>query len=125
MDNELIKRFKQIDIENIVFVIFIILLLLGYYANSREKDYFINKEKEAKQDYYHIMIFIFLVTVIISGYYTYSSYQDIVNLRYEDNSRRKAFANLSFISSLLALIASIILLYIAITDTEIDAEISL
>ena len=125
MDNELRERLRQIDIENIVFVIFIILLLLGYYANSREKDYFINKDKEAKEEYYHIIVFIFLVTVIISAYYTYSSYKDIVNLRYEDNSRRKTFANLSFISSLLALIASIILLYIAITDTEIDAEISL
>ena len=125
MDNELRERLRQIDIENIVFGIFIILILLGYYANSREKDYFINKDKEAKEEYYHIIVFIFLVTVIISAYYTYSSYQDIVNLRYEDNSKKKEFANLSFISSMLALIASIILLYIAITDTEIDAEISL
>lgn len=125
MDNELRRRLEQIDIENFVFGIFIILILLAYYANSREKDYFINKNEEAKKEYYYIQIIIFSITVIISAYYVYDSYQEINYLRYDEYSKRKEYAYLSLIGSAAALIAGLIFLYIAITDTEIDAEISL
>ena len=125
MDNKLKERFKQIDIENTVFGIFIILLLLAYYANNKEKDYFLSGNEISKQEYYHILVFIFLVTVIISAYYCYESYQELVSLQYEQNYKIKEYAYLSFTASLFALLAGIILLYIAINDTEIDAEISL
>ena len=42
-----------------------------------------------------------------------------------DYSNRKMYSKLSLIASLAALVASSIILYIAITDRDIDTEISL
>jgi len=125
MDNELEKRLKEINIENIVFLILIIIIIMGYYANNREVDYFINKNELSKKEYYYIMMFIFLIVVIISGYYSYQSYIDVLNQKYKEFSKEKQYTNLNFIANTLALISGLIYLYIAITDTNIDAEISL
>lgn len=125
MDNELEKRLKEINVENIVFGIFIIIIIMGYYANDREVDFFLNRNEDAKRDYYYIMIFIFLVVVIISGYYSYQSYIDVLNLNKREYSKRKEYTNLNFIANTLALISGLIYLYIAITDKNIEAEISL
>lgn len=125
MDNELRKRLKDIKIENFVFGVFIILILLAYYANEREVDYFFNSNEFSKNEYYYIQIIIFFVTVIISIYYFCESYQDVVELRYKEYSKSKEYSYLSFIASGAALIAGIIFLYIAIDDKEIEAEISL
>lgn len=125
MDNELRKRLNDIKIENFVFGVFIILVLLAYYANEREVDYFLNSNEFSKNQYYYIQIIIFFVTVIISIYYFYESYQDVVELRYKEYSKRKEYSYLSFIASGAALVAGIIFLYIAIDDKEIEAEISL
>lgn len=125
MDNELIDRFKQIDIENNIFVVFLILILLAYYANDREKDYFINGNIKDREEYYYILVFVFLITVVISGYYVYNSFIEVKKIRNDCNFRKKEFADLSFIASIFAFLASFIFLYIAIIDTEIETEISL
>ncbi|MBQ8681812.1 MAG: hypothetical protein IJ509_02770 [Bacilli bacterium] len=125
MNNELEKRLKEIKGENIIFGIFIILIILAYYANDREVDYFLNKNQTSKQEYYYLMIFIFLIVVIVSGYYFYQAYQEIELLKYRGYSKEKEYAYLDLIASGATLIAGLIYLYIAITDTDITAEISL
>lgn len=125
MDNELNKRLKQIEVEDFVFLIFIILIILAYYANVLERDYFINKNEEAKEGYYNMQIVIFFITVVISAYYFYQSYLELNSLKYVEYSKRKEYAYLSFIGSGAVLVAGLIFLYIAITDKEIEAEIAL
>lgn len=125
MDENLEKRLKQIKTENIFLGIFIILILLAYIANNKEIDYFLNKNLNSKNEYYNIMIFIFLIVVIISGYYFYQNYQEIISKKNIRSLKEKEYLNLELIASGAALIASIIYLYIAITDTNIESEISL
>ena len=125
MNNELLNRIKEIKTENIFFGIFIVLIIIGYYANKREIDYFLTKDESAKKDYYYIMIIIFIIVVTISSYYFYQSYQEVIKLQNKTYSKEKEYANLELIASELALIAGIIYLYIAITDTNIETEISL
>lgn len=96
---------------------------MAYYANNKEIDYFINKNEESKKDYYYIMIIIFLIVVIISAYYFIDSYKDINDIK--DNYKEKEYDYLGFIANGFALLSSLIYLYIAITDTNIDAEISI
>ena len=97
---------------------------MGYYANEKEIDYFINNNEYSKRIYYNIMIIIFLVVVIISGYYSYQSYIEVLNQR-RIYSKKYEYTNLNFIANTLALLSALIYLYIAITDTNIEAEISL
>lgn len=49
----------------------------------------------------------------------------MVNLQSNSNEKLKRFNKLNLIASIFALMAGSILLYIAIVDVDIDAEISL
>ena len=124
MNNDLEKRLKEIGLENIVFGIFIILIILAYYANDKEVDYFLNRNEHSKKEYYYLMIFIFLVVTTISAYYFYQAYLQVTTLQYQ-SSREKEYAYLDLIANGATLVASLIFLYIAINDKNIDAEISL
>ena len=125
MDNEIKGRLKLIKVENLFLLIFIFIIILSYIANWFEKEYFINKDNEDKEKYRNIQTFVFFIVVLINIYYVKISYDEFINLKNEDYSERKKYSNLSLIASLAALIASSIILYIAITDRNIDAEISL
>ena len=125
MNKGIENRIKEIKLENIVYLIFIIIILFGIYANYKEIDYFLNNNNDSRDRYYYIMIIIFLMLVIISAYYFYQSYIDYLSSRYLEKSKAKEYNNLNLIANGLALIASLIYLYIAVTDTNIDAEISL
>ena len=52
-------------------------------------------------------------------------YLDIINLSDYESDKRKKYAYLDYIAGLFALVAIFIVFYIAITDKDIDAEISL
>lgn len=125
MDNEIKGRLNLIKVENLFLLIFIFIIILSYIANWFEKEYFINKDNEDKEKYRNIQTFVFFIVVLINIYYVKISYDEFINLKNEDYSERKKYSNLSLIASLAALIASSIILYIAITDRNIDAEISL
>lgn len=125
MNNELEKRLKEIKAENFVFVIFIIIIIMAYYANTKETDYFLNGNIKSKESYYYTMIIIFIIVVIISGFYFYQSYQEVTYLKKREYSKEKEYAYLDLIASGSALFAGLIYLYIAVTDTDITAEISL
>lgn len=125
MNDEIINRIKEIDRENFIYIIFFIILILSYIANEIEKDYFIKRNDIDKNNYYYLQIFIFGIIVLVNIYYVIISYREIRLLQIQENFNKRKYAYLDFIASLAALVAGLILLYIAITDREIDAEISL
>ena len=125
MDNELRKRLKEIEIEDIVLGIFVVVIILSYIANQIEKNYFINRNELDKKRYYYIQIIVFLIVVIVNIYYVVISYYELSSLSLYDSSKRKKYAYLDFVAGLFALVAVFIIFYIAITDKDIDAEISL
>ena len=125
MNNNLEKRLKEISTENFVFGVFILIIIMAYYANDREVDYFLNNNNIAKKDYYYTMIIIFLIVVIISGSYFYQANKEVLLLRNKPYSKEREYANLDVIASGATLIAGLIYLYIAITDKDIKAEISI
>lgn len=125
MNTELNERFREIAVEDNFFVLFIILIVFAFIANDYEKKYFINKNDSDKTIYYYLQIFIFSIVVLVNIYYVYTNYLGVVNLRDVSNNRKKKFSELNLLASIFALIAGSILLYIAIVDVDIDAEISL
>ena len=125
MNSEIEERLRQIDNEDRIFVIFIIIIVLSYVANGFEKKYFLEGLEGDKKRYYYLQIFIFVSVVLVNIYYVMISYKEVDGLRNEEYSNRKKYANLGLIASLFALVAGLIILYISITDTEIDAEITL
>ncbi len=68
--NNRLDRLKDIQIENLVWVIYIGIIVLSWYANSKEKKYLLYKDLLSKKEYQNLLILIFTILVII---YFYSS----------------------------------------------------
>ena len=123
-DNEKIERLKDIKVENIVWFIYIGIIFLCFYANSKEKKYILYNDNIAKKEYQNIMILIFTILVIIYYHFSKDSYEDLENLNEKDSEKKKNLTFMSFIGSVLVLLSGLIFLTIVIIDDNIDTEIA-
>ena len=117
--NENSKIIKNIQAENVAWIIYIV---MNYFL---EKNYYLYNDIKAKEDYRKLNIFIFSVAFIVYFYFFKGSLEDFLNLGNDKNSRKYYFNEINLIASSLILIAGALLVYIAIFDTELDAEIAL
>ncbi|MBD9107369.1 hypothetical protein EGP99_06135 [bacterium] len=122
--NEDLSRLKDIKIENYIWIIYIGIIVLSWYANSKEKDFIINKNENSKKEYQALMILIFTILLFIYYYFTIDSYDDVKELTPLDSKKKIILRYASFVGSFLILISGIIFLIIAILDDNIDTEIA-
>ena len=122
--NNKIERLNDIKVENFIWIIYIGIIILSWYANSKEKKYILYNDEKSKKEYQNLMIFIFTILLIIYYYFTKDSYEDIKKLNNCDTKKKKILSYASFIGSLLILLSGIIYLTIAILDEDIDIEIA-
>lgn len=122
--NEDLSRLKDIKIENYIWIIYIGIIILSWYANSKEKDFVINKNENSKKKYQVLMILIFTILLFIYYYFTVDSYDDVKELTPFDSKKKIVLRYASFVGSFLILISGIIFLIIAILDDNIDTEIA-
>ena len=113
---------KKLDIENFIWIIYIILILLSIYSNKYEKEYYLNNDIKAKENYRKLNIFIFSTALII---YLYFFEDSIKNIKTQNNNSKDTFNELNFIANSLILISGCIYLYIAIFDVDLDTELVL
>ncbi len=123
MDDKL-DRLEDIRIENFVWVIYIGIIILSWYANSKEKKFILYNDEKSRKEYQNCMILIFLILIIVYYYFVNDSYEDITKLNNYDSDKKKILTYASFIGSLLILISGLIFLSIAIADDNIDTEIA-
>ncbi len=121
MDEE---RLKKLEIEEVIWLVLIIIILLSFIANVFERDYLIYQNEESKKRYRELMIIIFGGALITYSYYFIDSIKELKNIKISDSKGKKEAIYLSFISSLFIVLAGIILLYIAYTDYDIDTELA-
>lgn len=122
--NEDLSRLKDIKIENYIWIIYIGIIVLSWYANSKEKDFIINKNENSKKEYQTLMILIFTILLFIYYYFTIDSYDGVKELTPLDSKKKIILRYASFVGSFLILISGIIFLIIAILDDNIDTEIA-
>ena len=116
------ERIKQIDVENIIFWVYLVIILLSFYANKLEKNYWITKNENSKIGYRNIQIVIFSIALLVYIYYANSSYQ---SLKEKPLSPHTQYLNkLAFTASSLVLISGVILLYIAYYDKDLNVELA-
>lgn len=118
------ERLKKLEIEEIIWLVLIIIILLSFIANIFERDYLIYQNEESKKRYRELMIIIFGGALITYSYYFLDSIKDLQKIRFNDSKKKREAVYLSFISSLFIVLAGIILLYIAYTDYDIDTELA-
>lgn len=124
MNKELESKLTELKIEDIIWVIYIGIIILSWYANFLERKYFISKDEKAKDNYRNIMIGIFIVLLIVYFYFLYSSYQDLINIKNNDSTKKKKLILLSFLASLFIVISGCIFLYIAFQDKDLSVELA-
>lgn len=122
--NDKLDRLNDIKIENFIWIIYLIIIALSYYANSKEKQYFLYNDKQSKKEYQNLLILIFTILLFIYYYFAKDGYDDLKRLNRMDNEKKYLLHYASFIASLLILISGIIFLIIAILDEEIDVELA-
>ncbi len=119
-----LDRLKEIEEENIVWLIYLGIIALSYYANYKEVKYILTKSTKDKEEYRKLMLIIFIILVIIYYHFTVSSYNSIKSLKETDTEKKKTLTYAAFIASLLVLISGIIFLIIIIKDEDIEVEIA-
>ena len=77
-------RLKDIKIENFVWLVYIFIIILSYYANYKEKNFILYNDEKSKRECQNLLILIFSILLIIYFYFAYSSYEDIKELKYYD-----------------------------------------
>ena len=118
------SKIKDINIENHIWIIYLIIIVASWYSNSLEKRYFLYNDQESKDKYRKLLIKIFLILIIVYIYFFKSSLTSVNELASSDSSKKVLLTKLSMFASLLILISGIIYLYIAYMDQDIDVEIA-
>lgn len=121
---EINERLEDIKFEDFVWIIYIGIIILSWYANSLERNYFTTNNGVSREKYRSIMIFIFIVLVTFYFLFLKDSYEDLQNLKPSDTEQKKQLTFLSFIGSLLVFISGLLFLYVIIKDETIDVEIA-
>ena len=124
MNDELIKKLEELKIEDYIWVIYIGLIIMSWYSNNLERNYYIYNDEVSKKKYRKILIAIFTIAIFVYLYFLKGSYDDIVNLKPYDTEEKKRLVFLSFIGSLLIAISGFIFLYIAIRDEDLNVELA-
>ena len=118
------ERLREINIENYVWIIYIGIIFLSGYANSKEKKFILYDDLKSKEEYQNLMIIIFTILLFIYYYFTKDSFYDVKSLNSGDTNKKKYLVYASFIGSTLILISGIIFLVIVILDDNIDTEVA-
>ena len=118
------ERLREINIENYVWIIYIGIIFLSWYANSKEKKFILYDDLNSKEEYQNLMIIIFTILLFIYYYFTKDSFDDVKSLNSSDTSKKKYLVYASFIGSTLILISGIIFLVIVILYDNIDTEVA-
>ncbi len=118
------ERLREINIENYVWIIYIGIIFLSWYANSKEKKFILYDDLKSKEEYQNLMIIIFTILLFIYYYFTKDSFDDVKSLNSGDTNKKKYLVYASFIGSTLILISGIIFLVIVILDDNIDTEVA-
>ena len=84
-------KLEDIKIENFVWVIYIGIIFLSWYANSREKKYLLYNDEQSKREYQSILILIFSILIVVYYYFVKSSYDDYMNSVDSADNRKKIY----------------------------------
>ena len=124
MSKELENKIRSINNEDLIWIVYLGIIIFSFYSNELEKKYFIYNDLNCKKKYKDTLIIIFSILLVVYTYFLKSSIHDIKSLKSSDTIKKKYLVYLSFCASLLITISGFILLFIAFYDDSIDVEIA-
>ena len=124
MNDDIKNRIKEIENEDIIWIIYIGIIILSFYSNNLEKKYFLYNDINSKEKYQKILVFIFCILILVYIYFLKDYIDSIKSLKKTDSKEKKTLTYLSFLASLLIAISGFIYLYIALNDKNIEIELA-
>lgn len=115
------EKLHEIEIENLIIIIYFILLTIYLYANSVEIEYLKYQNALDKEKYRLLLYIVFGTTFLITSYYTIVGIESLNEI---DNKEIYILKKLSTFANVLILISTIIYLYIIYKDKDINLEVS-
>ena len=115
------ERLKEIKINDFIFVVYIVISIAAIICNNIEEDN-IKNNKESTKVITSVRTAIIIVGILIYLYFVYTSYKNFKNPDKNLSNKDKKANNYALLSSILFLIASIIVFYVNLLNTneEID-----
>lgn len=124
MNSDLDSKLKSIDTEDLIWVVYLGIIIFSWYSNDLERKYFLFNDLKSKDKYRDTLILIFSILLVVYTYFLKSSIRDVKNIKPYDSLKKKRLVYLSFYASLLITISGFLLLYIAYNDDSVDVEIA-
>lgn len=121
---EINEKIKEINNEDCIWIIYIGIIILSWYSNSLERNYFKYNDLKSKEKYRESLIIIFSILIVVYLYFLKDSIKSIKNLKPTDSVNKKNLTYLSFFGSLLIAISGFIFLYLAYKDKSIEIELA-
>ena len=125
MSTEEIKnKISQLNIEDFIWIIYLLIIIMSYYSNHLERNYYLTNNMNNKDRYRKIMVIIFSILIVVYVYFLKSSVNDLNKLKPTDSLKKKQLVTLSFLASLFIAISGFIFLYIALVDDDLNVELA-
>ena len=86
---DLNKKLNQLKIEDFIWVIYIGIILLSWYSNREEREYFLKGDEKSKERYRTVIIVIFIILLFVYGHFLKDSIDDLMNLTDSDSEEKK------------------------------------
>lgn len=123
-NNEVNNKISQLNVEDFIWIIYLLIIIMSYYANYLERNYYLTNNKYNRDRYRKVMIIIFSILIVVYVYFLKNSVEDLNNLEPTDSLKKKRLVTLSFFASLFIAVSGFIFLYIAIVDEELNVELA-
>lgn len=109
------NKIAELNIDDMVWYIYIFISIAALYSNKLEKDYNITKDRKKLTEFHSINLVVLTIAFLIYCYFIFMAYK-----RFNVNKNRNTMIGL--ISSILFLVGGGMFLYLELmtTDTEIN-----
>lgn len=121
---ELNNKISQLNIEDFIWIIYLLIIIMSYYSNYLERNYYLTNNVNNKDRYRKIMVIIFCILIVVYVYFLKNSVDDLNNLKPTDSEKKKKLVTLSFLASLFIAVSGFIFLYIALVDEDLNVELA-
>ena len=122
--NEIKNKIAQLNIEDFIWIIYLLIIIMSYYSNYLERNYYLTNNNFSKIKYRKVMVIIFSILIVVYIYFLKNSVEDLNNLKVTDSPKKKKLVTLSFLASLFIAVSGFIFLYIAVVDEELNVELA-
>lgn len=116
--NNINKILKELEIEDIIWIITLFSAIFAIISNKFERDYVINYSKKSQKTYKTINITLLIISFFIYLYFLLLSYSRIKEINPSTTFKQARLTNINFIAATLFIVASLISIFVEIFSDD-------